>query len=187
MLGWSWGLLRLFGALAVMVCVGLAVMSYSHRQAAREGQGILVTGDIGAGPRSVPSLLTDWGKLAGRLFVTLTPELILVVLALGAARAWLFPLAGPGVPFGILTVVGLAVAGTLFVIPTAGEVPIVQSLLMFGVAPGLAGSLLLTLPAVSLPSLLMMRRACSARLLVLVATIVACLGVAAGFVAQILL
>jgi uncharacterized protein len=162
-------------------------MRYTHRLPPRDAQEVTVTAGLGAGPRSVPSLLADWGKLAGRLFVTLTPELILVVLVLGAARAWLFPLAGAGVPFGVLTVVGLAVAGTLFVIPTAGEVPIVQSLLMYGVAPGLAGSLLLTLPAVSLPSLLMMRRACSARLLVLVATIVACLGVAAGFVAQIFL
>lgn len=180
--------MRLFGALAVMVCVGVAVVRVSQRLAAREAPGVAPAPDLDAvGPRSVPSMLRDWGKLAGRLFVTLTPELILVVLVLGAARAWLFPLAGAGVPFGILTVVVLAIAGTLFVIPTAGEVPIVQSLLMYGVAPGLAGSLLLTLPAVSLPSLLMMRRACSARLLVLVATIVASLGVAAGFVAQIFL
>lgn len=177
----------MFGAFAVMVCVGFAVMRYgSQRAAVREAQS-LVAGDPEAAPRPVASLLADWGKLAGRLFLTLTPELLLVVLVLGAARAWLFPLAGPGVPFGVLTVAGLAIAGTLFVIPTAGEVPIVQSLLAFGVAPGLAGSLLLTLPAVSLPSLLMMRRACPARLLVLVATIVACLGVAAGFVAQTLL
>ena len=170
-----------------MVCVGVAVVYFSQRLAAREAPDAAPAPDIEAGPRSVPSLLLDWGKLAGRLFVTLTPELILVVLVLGAARAWLFPLAGAGVPFGILTVAALAIAGTLFVIPTAGEVPIVQSLLMYGVAPGLAGSLLLTLPAVSLPSLLMMRRACSARLLLLVATIVATLGVAAGFVAQIFL
>lgn len=170
-----------------MVCVGVAVVRFSQRLAARETPDAAPASDVDAVPRSLSSLLLDWGKLAGRLFVTLTPELILVVLVLGAARAWLFPLAGAGVPFGILTVVALAIAGTLFVIPTAGEVPIVQSLLMFGVAPGLAGSLLLTLPAVSLPSLLMMRRACSARLLLLVATIVATLGVAAGFVAQIFL
>jgi len=50
------------------------------------------------------------------------------------------------------------VAGLLFVIPTAGEVPIVQAMLSLGMAAGPAAALLMTLPPVSLPSLAMVAR-----------------------------
>jgi uncharacterized protein len=45
------------------------------------------------------------------------------------------------------------------VIPTAGEVPIVQMLQQFGLGGAGAATLLITLPAVSLPSLAMLGRA----------------------------
>ncbi len=49
-------------------------------------------------------------------------------------------------------VVAMAIAGCLFVIPTAAEIPIVQTMMLAGngFAPALA--LLITLPAVSVPS-----------------------------------
>jgi uncharacterized membrane protein YraQ (UPF0718 family) len=53
----------------------------------------------------------------------------------------------------------LAAAGTFFVIPTAGEVPIIQVLQQFGLGGAGAAALLITLPAVSLPSLAMLSRA----------------------------
>lgn len=134
--------------------------------------------------RALTTLLGDWVKMIGRMAWAIIPEWILIVLALGAARTWLFPLAGPGLSYGLLALVGLAVAGTLFVIPTAGEVPIVQSLLAYGIAPGLAGSLLLTLPAISLPSMLMTRRAFPAKLLAVTAGTVAVVGIVAGITAQ---
>ena len=58
------------------------------------------------------------------------------------------------VPRG-LALLALAVGGTLFVIPTAGEVPIVQALTSAGLGPLGAGILFTTLPAISLPSLVM--------------------------------
>jgi len=185
---WPWAALRLAGGLALLVAVGIAAMRHEGRRPSTE---VAAWTDAlkccGERPRAVPALLLDWGRLAGRLFLVLTPELLVLVLALGAARAWLFPIAGPHAAFGALPLVGVAVAGTLFVIPTAGEVPIVQSLLAYGVAPGLAGALLLTLPALSLPSLLMLRRTIPVRLLLIAAAIVAGLGVATGIVAQALL
>ena len=57
----------------------------------------------------------------------------------------------------------MAVAGTLFVIPTAGEVPIVQAMFALGMGAGPAGALIMTLPAVSLPSLAMLSRIFSLR------------------------
>ncbi|WP_242975875.1 hypothetical protein [Desulfosporosinus sp. FKB] len=46
----------------------------------------------------------------------------------------------------MLAVIGFAIAGTLFIIPTAGEVPIVQSLMAFGLGIGPGVALLMTLP-----------------------------------------
>jgi uncharacterized protein len=72
----------------------------------------------------------------------------------------------------------LAVAGTLFVIPTAGEIPIIQTMLSFGMGAGPAGVLLLTLAPVSLPSLVMVGRASPWRLLVGLGLLTAALGTA---------
>ena len=60
----------------------------------------------------------------------------------------------------------LAAAGTLFVIPTAGEVPIIQVLQQFGLGGAGAAALLISLPAVSLPSLAMLSRALPVRTLI---------------------
>jgi hypothetical protein len=48
--------------------------------------------------------------------------------------------------------------GVLLVIPTAGEIPILQGLAIAGVAAGPIGALLITLPAVSLPGTAMVGR-----------------------------
>jgi uncharacterized membrane protein YraQ (UPF0718 family) len=80
-------------------------------------------------------------------------------------------------------VLGLAAAGTLFVVPTAGEVPVIQTLMNFGLGAGGAGALLMTLAPVSLPSLVMVGRALPARTLAFVAACVAVLGVLCGLVA----
>ena len=63
----------------------------------------------------------------------------------------------------------LAAAGTLFVIPTAGEVPIIQVLQQFGLGSSGAAALLITLPAVSLPSLAMLARTLPIRAVVVLA------------------
>jgi uncharacterized membrane protein YraQ (UPF0718 family) len=80
----------------------------------------------------------------------------------------------------------LAVAGTLFVIPTAGEIPIVQGLLAYGLGPFGAGTLLITLPAVSLPSLVMIGRSFPRRTLAMVTLAVVVLGIVSGAVASLL-
>jgi uncharacterized membrane protein YraQ (UPF0718 family) len=62
------------------------------------------------------------------------------------------------------------------VIPTAGEIPIIQGLLAAGVGTGPVGALILTLPALSLPSMLMIRRAFPARVIVATGLAVAAMG-----------
>jgi uncharacterized membrane protein YraQ (UPF0718 family) len=113
----------------------------------------------------------------------LIPEYIVLVLILGAARTWLFPHIGPNIDNSLLWIVALAIAGTLFVIPTAGEVPIIQAMLSFGMAAGPAGALLMTLPLISVPSMAMLGRSFPKRVLTMVALAVVVCGVVSGLLA----
>lgn len=93
-----------------------------------------------------------------RLALTLVPEYLAIVLAVGACRGWLFPLGGSRPGTGVAVLVVAAVVGTLLVIPTAGEIPILQGLALAGLPLGAVGALLLTLPAASLPAMAMVSR-----------------------------
>jgi uncharacterized protein len=69
------------------------------------------------------------------------------------------------------------------VIPTAGEIPIIQTLQAFGLGAGAAGVLLLTLAPVSLPSLAMLSRSFPVRVLAALAGLTAATGLVCGLVA----
>ncbi|WP_231964520.1 hypothetical protein [Mycobacterium sp. E2699] len=89
------------------------------------------------------------------------PEYAILVLLVGAFRGWLLTLTGlphRGPLTGLLMVVLAAVVGTLLVIPTAGEIPILHGLALLGVSSGTLGALLITLPAVSAPGIAMVAR-----------------------------
>src|SRR5206468_549561 len=103
------------------------------------------------------SIWIAWLKSLWRLSKGVIPEYVVLVCLLGAVRAWLFPAVTPRVN-GVPWTLALAFTGTLFVIPTAGEIPIVQTLMSFGLGVGPAAALLTALPALSLPSLLMLYR-----------------------------
>lgn len=92
-----------------------------------------------------------------RLSVVLVPEYLVVVMLVGAFRGWLSPLGG-GLTSGLLVVVVAALVGTALVIPTAGEIPVAQGLALAGLSLGGVGALLITLPAVSLPGMVMVGR-----------------------------
>jgi uncharacterized membrane protein YraQ (UPF0718 family) len=174
-LGWQWALLRLiFGA--VLVFGGAALAS-------RVGTVLEAPAPAVASPAPIDqtgSWGMRWLRAFARLAIQLIPEYIVVVGLLGFARAYLFPAAGADLGNGVLLMVGLAVAGTLFVIPTAGEIPIIQTLLLYGIGAGPVGVLLLTLPSTSLPSLLMVWKAFSWRVLVVLAVLTAIIGLLAG-------
>jgi hypothetical protein len=72
----------------------------------------------------------------------------------------------------------------LFVIPTAGEVPIVQAMLALGVGAGPAAAVMMTLPPISLPSLAMTGRVLSVRVLGVISLAVFVMGIAAGLLAM---
>jgi uncharacterized membrane protein YraQ (UPF0718 family) len=180
-LGWRWTALRV--AVAALVVFGAAYLG--NRMAPADGLAAVTAGGTRrAEPEAARgSLWARWLRSLWRLALSLLPEYVVIVAALGAARAWLFPAIDPGLGRALWLAVPLAVAGTLFVIPTAAEIPIVQVLASYGLGPAGVAALLATLPPVSLPSLVMVGRAVPARVLVAVAALVAAVGVLSGIAA----
>lgn len=154
-LGWHWVGLRL--GLGIVMVLGLGWLIN------RLNRGNNVTVEVPAADMDPAGLharplLLRWARSFGRMALRLLPEYVILVLLLGAARTWLFPVMDMSMDNSLSWILGAAVAGALFVIPTAGEVPIVQAMLALGVAAGPAAALLMTLPPVSLPSLIAVSR-----------------------------
>lgn len=128
-----------------------------------------------------------WLQNIRKLVIGLTPAYIITVFILGAVRAWLFPAVDPAWSDSILAIVGFAIAGTLFVIPTAAEIPIVQTLQSFGLGAGPAAALMFTLPVISLPSAIMVSRGLSWRVISALTGSIIVLAVLGGLAAMWLL
>jgi uncharacterized protein len=180
-LGWQWTGLRL--GLGVLMVFGLGylvnrMVTPKEAEASRDALKQMIDEE------DPGTAFTRWLRILGRMTVRLVPEYIVLVLLLGAARAWLFPHIGPDIDNSVLWIVAFAVAGMLFVIPTAGEVPIIQAMLSLGMAAGPAGALLMTLPPISVPSLVMLGRSFPRRVLVLVSVAVVGFGIVAGAIAM---
>lgn len=177
-LGWAWALFRVVFGIAMVLGVAYLAERYAGTQ---EGVPLPQPEAIDTElPQGNP--LARWVKEFAEMAIRLLPEYLVLVLLLGAARVWLFPELGAHNDIG--WIIAMALAGTLFVIPTAGEVPIVQAMLALGMGAGPAGALIMTLPAVSLPSLAMLSRAFNLRTRLVIALGVALIGVAAGCAAM---
>ncbi len=172
-LGWNWTALRL--ALGALMVFGLGYLINRMTTAQAE------FAHLGAPERDGAFL--RWVKILVRMTLRLVPEYVVLVLLLGAARAWLFPHIGPDIDNHLGWIVALAVAGAVFVIPTAGEVPIIQAMLSLGMGVGPAGALLMTLPPISAPSLAMLMRSFAPERLALVVAVVVAFGIVGGLLA----
>lgn len=182
-LSWKWAALRL-----VMGLVLVLAISYLASRSVTEP--VAAVSAAAATAEAVPeqrSFGQRWLSLLWSLTVNIVPAYVIAVLVLGAARAWLFPAVDPAWGDSFAALVLLAVAGTLFVIPTAAEIPIVQTLMSSGLGVGPAAALMMTLPAVSVPSLLMMRRSFDWRTLGFVTGGVIAVGIVSGVVARFVL
>lgn len=115
-----------------------------------------------------------------RLAVILIPLYFVVLYIVAFFSGWLSDFSGLDARLGIVAVLACAVLGTLLVIPTGGEIPVILALTAVGVGAGTAGALLITLPALSLPSMMMVGRALSWRITLGMATVVAAAGLLAG-------
>ncbi|MBA3222728.1 permease [Salmonella bongori] len=176
-LGWHFAAIRLGAGLAMVLVVATLVQTWVQETP----QPIMPVAL--AEPEPQGGFFARWGKALWALFWSTIPVYILAVLVLGAARVWLFPHADGAMDNSLMWVIAMAVAGCLFVIPTAAEIPIVQTLMLAGMGTAPALALLMTLPAISLPSLIMLRSAFPAKALWLTGGLVAIAGMIVGSLA----
>ena len=181
-LGWKWTGLRLALGLPLVLGTGYLV----GRLVPASDVAALRTRSSRAIAESAPESpsIKGWLTRFALLLIGLIPEYLILVLILGASRAWLFPIAGPAVGNELQWIVLMSAAGLLFVIPTAGEVPIVQAMLALGVGAGPAAALMMTLPPVSLPSLTMTGKVFTVRVLAIISLVVFIVGIGAGLLAM---
>jgi len=185
-LGWNWTALRLALGIPMVFAIGYLVNLMVTPAEARGSEAKiaeLTASEQALESASASNAFTRWIEVFTRMSVRLIPEYIVIVLLLGAARAWLFPEIGPQVGNGIGWIAALAAAGMLFVIPTAGEVPIIQAMLSLGMGVGPAGALMMTLPPISAPSLAMVARSFRPQVLIFVAASIVAFGTVAGLLA----
>lgn len=176
-LGWHFAAIRLVAGLVMVLAIATLVQKWVKEPP----QTDLPVGIVA--PQEQGGFLVRWGKALWTLFWNTIPVYLLAVLVLGAARVWLFPHADGAIDNRLMWVIALAVAGCLFVIPTAAEIPIVQTMMLAGMGTAPALALLMTLPAVSLPSLIMLHKAFPAKALWLTGVLVAVSGVIVGSLA----
>jgi uncharacterized membrane protein YraQ (UPF0718 family) len=173
-LGWHWSALRLVVGATLVFGLGLALDRWYP--APIDTHPIEPISPVSA----AGNVWLRWARILGSMAVRLLPEYLIIVLFLGAARAWLFPAVGPHIGNDLVWVLAFALAGAAFVIPTAGEIPIVQAMLALGVGVAPAAALLLTLPPISLPSLAMVAKVFPRRALGAVCAAVVLAGISAA-------
>jgi len=105
------------------------------------------------------------GQLPGRYLrslvrftVVLVPEYVVAVFAVGLVSGPLSNFDGLQQQLGVAAVLLAAVVATALVVPTGGEIPVIAAVTAAGAGAGLGGVLLIALPALSLPSMLMVGR-----------------------------
>ena len=185
-LGWNWTLLRVVLSVPMVFGLGYLANRFAAKESTASVDALRREPEPAPEPdaQSMADIARRWVTVFARMTLRLIPEYVVIVLLLGAARAWMFPHIGPDIGEQWFWIVALAVAGMLFVIPTAGEVPIVQAMLALGMGVGPAAALLMTLPPVSLPSMAMLGRSLSWQLLLALAAAVVAFGVLAGMIAS---
>ncbi|MGE2736824.1 permease [Mycolicibacterium vaccae] len=180
---WQWTVTRaLVGAATVVAGAALVARLARQHDAATP---TAVDGAQLPEPTEERGAATRFGAALLRLCVVLIPEYLAVVLLIGAGRGWLLTLIDPSQRH-LLVIVVAAVIGTLMVIPTAGEIPILHGLALLGVSSGVLGALLITLPAVSLPGIAMVARSFGWRTTLTTAAVVMVAGVVGAAVLSVL-
>ncbi|MFC5449238.1 permease [Paenibacillus aestuarii] len=184
-LSWKFTLIRL--AFGIILTFGVSYIANRFANANDKVPKSLSDAQKAVEVEQARPLLNRWLRSVGAMILHIVPAYIISVLLIGAFRAWLFPAMGETQVAGILLIIGFAVAGMLFVIPTAAEIPIIQTFMSFGLGTGPAAALLLTLPSVSLPSLLMVSRSFPKKVLLFVAASVVVLGILSGIIGALVL
>jgi uncharacterized membrane protein YraQ (UPF0718 family) len=183
-LGWGFTALRL--AAGVVLVLGVSLIAQRIAGPEEIPEAALAAAAAASTPDQ-ENILIRWMHKLWQLFLSTIPVYIVAVLALGAARVWLFPHIDGAMGNSLFWLVALTIAGTLFMIPTAAEIPIVQSMLSAGLAMAPAVALLMTLPSISLPSLLMLRKSFNTKILVTVTLLTMLIGAVTGLIGALVL
>ncbi|MBX7453794.1 permease [Mycolicibacterium sp. 3033] len=169
---WQWTVTRLVVGVAAVIGAAMVVARFTRRVDQPDTD---VPQHVSKGrPAALRFLIA-----LTRLCVVLVPEYLVMVLAVGAFRGWLLTVVDPA-HRSLLVVIAAAIIGTLIVIPTAGEIPILQGLALLGVSSGVLGALLITLPAVSVPGIAMVVQTFGRRATVLITAVVVTAGLVAA-------
>ena len=179
-LSWKFTLIRLFFGLILTFGI-----SYLANRFVKDKKPVDID-QIITDTETTGNFLSRWLKSLGSMVLYIVPAYVLSVLLIGAARVWLFPQVDSSTN-GIIAIVIFAIAGMLFVIPTAAEIPIIQTFMSLGLGGGPAAALLLTLPAISLPSLILVAKSFPKRVLLFVVASVVIIGIISGLVGMVLL
>lgn len=180
-LGWQWAVLRL--------TIGTALVFGAAALVNRVTPGSTVPPGADEPPVLAPGAQGNWAlrwfQSLVRFSVLLVPMMLALVVLLGAARAFLFPAVGADWGNSWWAVLAFAIAGTAFAIPTGAEIPIVQTMMGYGLGAGPAAALLLTLAPVSVASLAMLKHGFPWRVVAFLGVLTAGAGVVAGLFAAV--
>ena len=181
---WQWVVTRAVVGVVLVLVTPLIASRVAAGSTGRAATAVGMSAPAPLEPFDLKMAPRRFATAIGRLGITLVPEYFAVVLLIGAFRGWLMPLGVDSLHWGFLAVLVAVVAGVLIVIPTAGEIPILLGLAAVGISPAVLGALLITLPAISLPSMAMVGRTLGWRTIAVTAGGVAIFGlVGAGFLA----
>jgi uncharacterized membrane protein YraQ (UPF0718 family) len=182
-LGWQFTAIRLVvGVLLIAIVVAIANRMTTDEVPDEAPAPTLAP--IEREDRTLGTLAVAWLRELWNEIVAVIPGYAAIVFVLGGLRAWFFPPDFTIHASGLAGMTLVSLVGTLFVIPTAGEVPIVQTLLAHGMSVGAAVALIITLPAISLPSLFIVRKAFPANVLAMTFGVIFAGGLIAGTIAQ---
>jgi uncharacterized protein len=157
---WSWVATRV--AVGLLVVLGLPAL-VARVAPARAVPIAVPSSDPSGAASSSASPPVAYARSLARLALVLIPEYLVVVLLVGAFRGALLPIGDASTDLPVLITLAAAALGALVVIPTGGEIPLLTGLAAAGVGSGPLGALLIALPAISLPSIVMVARALGAR------------------------
>lgn len=175
LLPWEWTAVRLLAGVALAVGASALI-------------GRWISGQRALPSPPPPDDLT-LGELPGgflrsltRFVAILIPGHIMLVFLIGLLSPYFSDLYGLEAQLGAAAVVLAAAVGTLLVIPTGGEIPVVLTLVAAGAGMGMAGALLITLPALSVPSVALVLREMGWRATTAMSLAVLATGIVGGLV-----
>ena len=180
-LSWEFTLLRAIFGIALVFGISYLANRFAPQPAPEELARKVEKVETVISPEE-GSFLSRWLKSMGRMALFIIPAYFISVLLIAAVRPWLFPLLDGASGNTLLMILLFAIGGMLFVIPTAAEIPIIQAFMSAGLGTGPAAALLITLPAISLPSLILVAGAFPRKVLWFVSGAVILLGVLCGLV-----